>query len=106
MARDGERLPQVLVAEAHSSIERTRKMLQLWSGAGDSGGTVAMTAEEGPNPASIPHFSIRMYIDLDVHPLRPPSPGGGAASASRACLRSTTVVASPIEVSVDGLPDT
>jgi hypothetical protein len=68
IARGGERLPQVLVAEAHASIERTRKMLQSWPGAGTSGATVAMTAEDGAQPYIDPALLDRMYSDLGRHP--------------------------------------
>jgi hypothetical protein len=58
----------VLVAEAHASIERTRKLLQSWSGAGTSGATVAMTAEDGSQPNIDPALLDRMYSELGLHP--------------------------------------
>src|SRR5215207_8350771 len=68
IACSGERLPQVLVAEAHASIERTRKILQSWSGAGTSGAPAAMTAEDGAQPNVDPALLDRMYSDLGLHP--------------------------------------
>src|SRR4029453_12601475 len=49
IARGGEGLPQVLVAEAHASIERTRKMLQSWPDARTSGKADAR-GEDGAQP--------------------------------------------------------
>ena len=68
IARGGDRLPQVLVAEAHGSIDRTRKILQSWTGAGTSGAPVAMTAEDGGQPNVDPALLDRMYSDLGLHP--------------------------------------
>ena len=66
-ARGGERLPQVLVAEAHASIEKTRKMLQSWPGARTSGRTGSM-GEDAAQP-DIDHALLeRMYGELDLHP--------------------------------------
>ena len=66
-ARDGERLPQVLVAEAHASIEKTRKMLQSWPGARTSGRT-GSTGEDAAQP-DIDHALLeRMYGELGLHP--------------------------------------
>ena len=67
IAHAGERLPQVLVAEAHSSIKTTRRLLQSWSGPGTSGATVAMRAEDGPQPNIDPALLDRMYSDLGLH---------------------------------------
>ena len=62
IARGGERLPQAVVAEAHASIERTRKMLQLWPGKADA------TGEDTAQP-NIDHALLeRMYSDLGLHP--------------------------------------
>ena len=67
IARGGERLPQAVVAEAHASIERTRKMLQSWPGARTSGKADA-TGEDAAQP-NIDHALLdRMYSDLGVHP--------------------------------------
>ena len=67
MARGDERLPQVLVAEAHASIERTRKMLQSWPGARTSG-KADSTGEDAAQP-NIDHALLeRMYRDLGLHP--------------------------------------
>jgi hypothetical protein len=67
MARGGERLPQAVVAEAHASIERTRKMLQSWPGARTSG--KADATGEGAAQPNIDHALLdRMYSDLGVHP--------------------------------------
>ena len=68
VACSGEHLPQVLVAEAYASIERTRKMLQSWTGAGTSGAPVAMTAEDEAQPNVDPALLDRMYSDLGLHP--------------------------------------
>jgi len=60
-------LPQGLVAEAHASIERTRKMHQSWPGATTSGTTVS-TAKDAAQP-NIDHALLeRMYRDLGLHP--------------------------------------
>ena len=65
--RGGEQLPQILVAEAHASIERTRKMLQSWPGARTSGKADA-TGEDAAQP-NIDHALLeRMYSDLGLHP--------------------------------------
>ena len=66
-ARGGERLPQVLVAEAHASIERTRKMLQSRLGAGTSGKADA-TGGDAAQPAIDHALLERMYSDLGLHP--------------------------------------
>jgi hypothetical protein len=67
IARGGEGLPQVLVAEAHASIERTRKMLQSWPGARTSGKADA-TGEDAAQP-NIDHALLeRMYSYLGLHP--------------------------------------
>jgi len=67
IARSGERLPQVLVAEVHASIEKTRKMLQSWPGARKSGKADA-TGEDAPQP-HIDHALLeRMYGELGLHP--------------------------------------
>jgi hypothetical protein len=66
-ARAGEGLPQVLVAQAHASIERTRTMLQSWPGASTSGKADA-TGEDDAQP-NIDHALLeRMYGDLGLHP--------------------------------------
>ena len=67
IARGGERLPQVLVAEAHASIERTRKMLQSWPAVRTSGKTDA-TGEDAAQPNIDPVLLERMYSDLGLHP--------------------------------------
>jgi hypothetical protein len=67
VARGGERLPQAVVAEAHASIERTRKMLQSWPGARTSRKTDA-TGEDAAQPNIDPALLERMYRDLGVHP--------------------------------------
>jgi len=67
IARGGERLPQAVVAEAHASIERTRKMLQSWQSARISGTSVS-TAEDAAQPNIDPGLLDRMYRDLGVHP--------------------------------------
>ena len=67
MARGGERLPQVLVAEAHASIERTRTMLQSWPAVRTSGKTDA-TGEDAAQPNIDPALLERMYSDLGLHP--------------------------------------
>ena len=67
VARGGERLPQVVVAEAHASIERTRKMLQSWQSARTSGTSVS-TAEDAAQPNIDPGLLDRMYRDLGLHP--------------------------------------
>ena len=67
IARGGERLPQAVVAEAHASIERTRKMLQSWPGAKASGKADA-AGEDAPQP-NIDHALFeRMYSELGLHP--------------------------------------
>ena len=66
-ARAGEGLPQVLVAQAHASIERTRKMLQSWPGARTSGKADA-TGEDAAQPNIDPALLERMYSDLGLHP--------------------------------------
>ena len=67
MARGGERLPQAVVAEAHASIERTRKMLQSWPGARTSGKADA-AGEDAAQPNIDPALLERMYSDLGLHP--------------------------------------
>jgi hypothetical protein len=67
IAGGGERLPQMLLAEAHASIERTRKMLQSWQSARISG-TSASTAEDAAQPNIDPGLLDRMYRDLGLHP--------------------------------------
>ena len=67
IARGGEGLPQVLVAQAHASIERTRKMLQSWPAVRTSGKTDA-TGEDGAQPNIDPALLDRMYSDLGLHP--------------------------------------
>jgi hypothetical protein len=65
-ARAGEGLPQVLVAQAHASIERTRTMLQSWPAVRTSGKTDA--TEEAAQPNIDPALLERMYSDLGLHP--------------------------------------
>jgi len=66
-ARAGEGLPQVLVAQAHASIERTRKILQSRLGAGTS--DKADATGEGTAQPNIDHALLeRMYSDLGLHP--------------------------------------
>jgi len=65
IARGGERLPQAVVAEAHASIERTRKMLQSWPGVRTSGNA---TGEDAGQPDIDPALLERMYSDLGLHP--------------------------------------
>ena len=67
MARGGERLPQVLVAQAHASVERTRTMLQSWPAVRTSGKTDA-TGEDAAQPNIDPALLERMYSDLGLHP--------------------------------------
>jgi hypothetical protein len=67
IARGGEGLPPVLVAEAHASIERTRKMLQSWPGARTSGKADA-TGEDAAQPNIDPALLERMYSYLGLHP--------------------------------------
>ena len=67
MARGGERLPQVLVAEAHASIERTRKMLQSWPGA-KTNSKSDVAAGDSAQPNIDPALLERMYSDLGLHP--------------------------------------
>jgi len=66
IARGGQGLPQVVVAQAHASIERTRTMLQLWKPIGISGKTDA--TEEAAQPNIDPTLLDRMYRDLGLHP--------------------------------------
>jgi hypothetical protein len=66
-ARAGERLPQVLVSQAHASIERTRTMLQSWPAVRTSGKTDA-TGEDAAQPNIDPALLDRMYSDLGLHP--------------------------------------
>jgi len=66
IARGGERLPQVLVAEVHASIERTRKMLQSWPGARTSG--KADATEDAAQPNIDLALLERVYSDLGRHP--------------------------------------
>jgi hypothetical protein len=66
IARGGEDLPQVLVAQAHASIERTRTMLQSWPAIRSSGKTDA--TEEAAQPNIDPALLDRMYRDLGLHP--------------------------------------
>ena len=67
IARGGERLPPAVVAEAHASIERTRKMLQPWPGARTSGNADA-TSEDAAQPNIDPALLERMYSELGLHP--------------------------------------
>ena len=67
IARGGERLPQAVVAEAHASIERTRKMLQSWSGA-RAGGKADAAGEDAAQPNIDPALLERMYSELGLHP--------------------------------------
>jgi hypothetical protein len=67
VASDGQRLPKVLVAEAHASIERARKMLQSWPGARTSGRPEA-TGEDTAQPYVDHALLERMYGDLGLHP--------------------------------------
>ena len=66
IARGGEGLPQVLVAQAHASIERTRTMLQSWPAVRTSGKTDA--TEDAAQPNIDPALLDRMYRDLGLHP--------------------------------------
>ena len=66
-ARSGERLPQAVVAKAHASIERTRKMLQSWPGASTSSEADA-TGEDAAQPNIDPALLERMYSELGLHP--------------------------------------
>ena len=66
-AWSGERLPQAVVAEAHASIERTRKMLQSWPGASTSSEADA-TGEDAAQPNIDPALLERMYSELGLHP--------------------------------------
>jgi hypothetical protein len=68
IARGGEGVPQVLVAEAHAGIERARTMLQSWPAVRTSVKTDAMTAEDGAQPNIDPALLDRMYSDLGLHP--------------------------------------
>ncbi len=63
ITRGGERLPQVLVAEAHDSIERTRKMLQ-WRHRDQQ----RNAGEDAAQPSIDPALLDRMYSDLGLHP--------------------------------------
>ena len=67
VARGGERLPQAVVAEAHASIERTRKMLQSWPG-GRAGAKADAAGEDAAQPNIDPALLERMYSDLGLHP--------------------------------------
>jgi hypothetical protein len=66
-ARAGEALPQVLVAQAHTSIERTRTMLQSWPVVRISGKPDA-TGKDAAQPHIDPALLERMYIDLGLYP--------------------------------------
>jgi hypothetical protein len=66
IARGGGGLPQVVVAQAHASIERTRTMLQSWPTIKTSGKTAA--TEEAAQPHIDPALLDRMYRDLGLHP--------------------------------------
>jgi len=67
IAYGGERLPQVLVAEALASIERSLKMLQSWPAARTSGNTDAR-CEDAAQP-DIDHALLeRMYGELGLSP--------------------------------------
>ena len=66
IAQGGERLPQAVVAEAHASIERTRKMLQSWPTVWANGKTEA--TEDAAQPHIDPALLDRMYSDLGLHP--------------------------------------
>src|SRR6476646_9459509 len=67
IARSGERLPQVLVADALASIERSRKMLQSLPDTRTSGRTDA-TGEDAAQP-DIDHALLeRMYGELGLSP--------------------------------------
>jgi hypothetical protein len=65
-ARAGEGLPQVLVAQARASIERTRTMLQSWPAVRTGGKTDA--TEDAAQPHIDPALLDRMYSDLGLHP--------------------------------------
>ena len=65
-ARAGEGLPQVLVAQAHASIERARTMLQSWPAVRTSGKTHA--TEDAAQPNIDPALLERMYSDLGLYP--------------------------------------
>ena len=67
IAYGGERLPQVLVAEALASIERSLKMLQSWPAAGTSGNTDAR-CEDAAQPDIDHALFERMYGELGLHP--------------------------------------
>ena len=67
IARGGERLPQVLVAEAHAGIERARTMLQSWPAVRTSGKT-DVTSEDAAQPNIDPALLERMYSYLGLHP--------------------------------------
>jgi hypothetical protein len=66
-ARGSEALPQVLVAQAHTSIERTRTMLQSWPVVRTSGKPDA-TGEDADQPHIDPALLERMYSDLGLYP--------------------------------------
>jgi isochorismate hydrolase len=63
---EGEGLPQVLVAQVHASIERTRTMLQSWPAVRTSGKTDA--TEDAAQPNIDPALLERMYSDLGLYP--------------------------------------
>ena len=67
IAHAGEGLPQVLVSEAHASIERTRMMLQSWP-AVRTGGKTDATGEDAAQPNIDPALLERMYSELGLHP--------------------------------------
>jgi hypothetical protein len=68
VAQGCEGLPQVLVAQAHASIERTRAMLQSWPAVRPSGKPDDATGEDAAQP-NIDHALLeRMYSDLGLHP--------------------------------------
>ena len=66
-ASGGERLPQVLVAEARATIERTRKMLQSWPG-GRTGGKPDTIGGDAAQPHVDHALLDRMYGELGLHP--------------------------------------
>jgi hypothetical protein len=65
--RAGDGLPPGLVAEAHASIERTKKMLHSWQGA-RIGGTPVSTTKGAAQPNIDPGLLERMYSELGLHP--------------------------------------
>jgi hypothetical protein len=67
VARRGERLPQAVLAEAHASIKRTRKMLQSWPGAVTSSKS-DVGVGDSVQPNIDPALLERMYRDLGLHP--------------------------------------